>query len=57
MLRGAAGDAAHAILVRDSRSSTGNFFVDEDVLAGEGITDLGSYAVEPGQELIPDLFL
>ncbi len=50
-------DAAHAILARDSRSCTGNFFLDEEVLAAEGVTDLSRYAVEPGARLLPDLFL
>ncbi len=50
-------DAAHAILVRDSRSGTGNFYIDEDVLRAEGATDFEKYAVEPGQPLLPDLFL
>ncbi len=50
-------DAAVAILRREARSCTGNFFIDEDVLRAEGVTDLGKYAVEPGQELMPDLFL
>jgi citronellol/citronellal dehydrogenase len=50
-------DAAHAILVRESRKCTGNFFIDEDVLKEEGITDLSGYAVAPGQPLIPDIFL
>jgi citronellol/citronellal dehydrogenase len=50
-------DAAHAILLRDSRSCSGNFFIDEDVLRAEGVTDLATYAVEPGQPLLPDLFL
>jgi citronellol/citronellal dehydrogenase len=50
-------DAAHAVLTRDSRKTTGNFFVDERVLAEEGVTDLDPYAMEPGQDLIPDLFL
>ncbi|HLI11126.1 MAG TPA: NAD(P)-dependent oxidoreductase [Alphaproteobacteria bacterium] len=50
-------DAAHAILCRDSRRCTGNFFIDEEVLREEGITDLAAYAVEPGQPLLPDLFL
>lgn len=50
-------DAAHAVLVRDSRSCTGNFFIDEVVLREAGITDLAPYAVEPGQPLVPDLFL
>jgi citronellol/citronellal dehydrogenase len=50
-------DAAHIILTRDSRKTTGNFFVDEEVLASEGITDLDKYALEPGADLIQDLFL
>lgn len=50
-------EAAHAIVTRDSRSCTGNFFIDEEVLAAEGMTDLSGYAVEPGAELAPDLFL
>ncbi|HJX26369.1 MAG TPA: NAD(P)-dependent oxidoreductase [Thermoanaerobaculia bacterium] len=50
-------DAAHAILTRDSRSYTGNFHIDEDVLREEGITDLEKYAVQPGQRLLTDLFL
>jgi citronellol/citronellal dehydrogenase len=50
-------DAALAILRRDARSCTGNFFIDEEVLREEGVTDLARYAVEPGAELAPDLFL
>jgi len=50
-------DAAHAILTRDSRACTGNFFLDDEVLASEGVTDLSRYAVEPGAPLLPDLFL
>jgi citronellol/citronellal dehydrogenase len=50
-------DAAHAILIRDSRTCTGNFFVDEEVLAAEGITDFEPYAVSPGELLMPDFFL
>ena len=50
-------DAAHAILVRPATDCTGNFFIDEDVLRAEGVTDFGRYAVQPGVELMPDLFL
>jgi citronellol/citronellal dehydrogenase len=50
-------DAAHAILTRDSRSATGNFFIDEEVLAAAGVADLERYAVKPGAPLLPDLFL
>jgi len=50
-------DAAWHILTRDSRVTTGNFFIDEDVLAAEGITDLSGYAVTPGTPLKSDIFL
>ena len=50
-------DAAHAILVRDSSTCTGHFFIDEEVLRAEGVTDLAGYAVAPGQPLLPDFFL
>jgi citronellol/citronellal dehydrogenase len=51
-------DAAHAILCRDSRTTTGRFFIDDDVLREEGITDLSRYAVVPGAtEFLPDFFL
>lgn len=50
-------DAAYIVLTRNSRETTGNFFVDEEVLASEGITDLAKYATEPGAGLIQDLFL
>lgn len=50
-------DAAHWILTRPSRECTGNFFVDEEVLRGAGVTDFDRYAVRPGTELAPDLFV
>jgi citronellol/citronellal dehydrogenase len=50
-------DAAHAILIRDGRGCTGNFFIDDDVLRSEGVTDLVEYAVKPGEELLPDFFV
>jgi citronellol/citronellal dehydrogenase len=50
-------DAAFHILKRPSGTCTGRFFIDEDVLAEEGITDLSGYAVIPGAQLYPDLFL
>jgi citronellol/citronellal dehydrogenase len=50
-------DAAYYILKRSSVACTGNFFIDEDVLASEGVTDFGKYAVNPGQELMKDLFV
>jgi len=50
-------DAAFLILSKPSDQCTGNFFIDEDVLAKEGITDLGHYSVVPGAQLYTDLFL
>jgi len=50
-------DAAHAILARDARACTGNFFIDDEVLAQEGVTDLSGYLVDPDSELLPDLFV
>lgn len=51
-------DAAYAVLVRDPRSCTGNFFLDDEVLAEEGVTDLSGYrAVPNGGPLMADLFL
>jgi len=50
-------DAAYAILTRDSRACTGNFFIDEAVLIEKGMTDLSHYAVNPDAELLPDFFL
>ena len=51
------GDAAHFVLTRPSRSCTGNYFVDDEVLASEGITNLDHYANVPGEMLIPDFFV
>jgi citronellol/citronellal dehydrogenase len=51
-------DAAHAILTRPSRAATGNFYIDDEVLAEEGVTDLSAYAYGDGTgELQTDLFL
>ncbi len=50
-------DAAVAVLRRNSRGSTGNFYIDDEVLREEGVTDLEAYSVEPGADLLPDFFL
>jgi len=50
-------DAAYAILGRDARTNTGNFYLDDEVLREEGVTDLDRYAVKPGAPLQRDLFL
>lgn len=51
------GDAAYIIFNRKSREFTGNFCIDDEVLASEGVTDLSGYAVDPGVELAPDFFV
>jgi citronellol/citronellal dehydrogenase len=52
-------DAAHVVLTRASRSFTGNFCIDEDVLRASGVTDFSIYRHEGATEegLLPDLFL
>ena len=50
-------DAAHAILVRDPRSCSGNTFMDDVVLAEAGITDLDRYSASDHAELALDLFV
>ena len=51
-------DTAHIILNRNSKECTGNFFVDDEVLAAEGITDLEKYSVVPGtKDFLLDFFL
>ncbi len=50
-------DAAYFIFKRNSKNCSGNFFIDDEVLADEGITNLDHYAVKPGAKLIPDFFI
>lgn len=50
-------DAAHVILCRDSKITTGHFFLDEDVLRSTGVRVFDQYAVNAKQPLMKDLFL
>jgi citronellol/citronellal dehydrogenase len=51
-------DAAHIIFNRDAKECTGIFFVDDVLLASEGITDLEKYSVTPGtKDFLLDFFL
>ena len=50
-------DAAYAILLRDSKTCSGNFFIDEEVLRAEGVTEFEHYAVKQGARLCDDIFL
>ena len=54
---GIMADAAVEILSRESKSCTGNFFLDEDVLKETGVSDFSHYAVNPDFDLMPDLFV
>ncbi len=51
-------DAAYQILISESATTSGNFFIDDEVLKRAGVTDLSKYSVVEGsRELLPDLFL
>lgn len=50
-------DAAFYILTRASATCSGNFFIDEEVLAKNGVTDLTRYSINPEQSLMQDLFI
>jgi citronellol/citronellal dehydrogenase len=51
-------DSAYIVLNRPSAECTGNFFVDDELLASEGVTDLEKYSVKPGTtEFLIDFFL
>jgi len=50
-------DAAYLVLTSDSTNS-GNFYIDDELLAKHGIIDLARYAVTPGTtDFIPDFFV
>lgn len=50
-------DAAHAILTRSSREATGNFYIDEEVLRAEGVSDFSKYAPGAKGPLAGDFFV
>ena len=50
-------DAAYEILSRDPRECTGNVFIDDEVLAEAGITDLDGYSGTPDADLALDIFV
>ena len=54
------GDAAYVILTSNSKTTNGQFFIDDEVLASTGVTDFNQYKVDPNlkdSELTPDYFL
>ena len=50
-------DAAYVVLSGRSRDRTGQFLIDDEVLAAAGVTDFDRYQVEPGAPLALDFFL
>jgi len=53
-------DAASAILQKEAKTVSGNFYIDEDVLRAEGVTDFSEYRVNPNtpeNQLLPDFFI
>ena len=51
-------DAAWFILTSDAKTTSGNFFIDDTVLADHGVTDLERYSVTPGtKEFVLDFFV
>lgn len=50
-------DAAAIIFDKDSATNTGNFYIDEELLKEQGISNFDKYAVNPNEELMIDLFL
>ncbi len=50
-------DAAHLILTRPARDFTGNFCIDDTLLAEHGVTDFERYRVDASVDLQPDFFV
>ncbi len=51
-------DAAYLVLTSDAKTTTGNFFIDDVLLAQHGVTELERYSVTPGtKDFIPDFFV
>lgn len=51
------GDAAYVILTKNSKEFTGNFCIDDNLLAENGVTDFSQYAEVPFDQLAPDFFV
>jgi citronellol/citronellal dehydrogenase len=50
-------DAAHMIFLKDSKSFTGNFLIDDTFLYENGVREFDAYRVDPGVDLAPDFFV
>ena len=54
------GDAVHTIVTSDSAKTTGNFFIDDEVMASVGVTDFSKYRMDPNtkeEELLMDFLI
>jgi len=54
------GDAAYVILTSNSKKTTGNFFIDDEVMISVGVEEFSKYRIDPTvkeTELIPDFFV
>jgi citronellol/citronellal dehydrogenase len=50
-------DAAHAVFLKDAKTFSGNFLIDDSFLYGEGVRDFLQYSVDPTASLMPDFFV
>lgn len=50
-------DAAHAIFLKPARAFSGQFLIDDNFLAAEGVTDFDQYRVDPTKNLFQDFFV
>lgn len=51
-------DAAYLILTSDAKATSGNFYIDDTLLAQHGVSDLEKYSVTPGtKDFVPDFFV
>jgi citronellol/citronellal dehydrogenase len=50
-------DAAHLVLTQPSGSFTGQFLIDDTLLAAHGVTDFDRYRVDPSIDLMQDFFV
>jgi citronellol/citronellal dehydrogenase len=50
-------DAAYWILTQNAKETTGNFFIDSEVMRASGEADLSKYSIDPEKPLVPDFFI
>lgn len=50
-------DALMALIAKDSKVVTGQFYLDQEILEEEGVSDFSAYAIDPNAELFLDLYV